>query len=377
MHIDELIETYLYLTKSSPSIQKLSDRKQKALTTINQDIFFRDIIVSTKDMNSLGESKNQTSQYLQPTKDRLNGHISSLFNVANEDHRANYCEKDFGGNFRLKPGKENHITRLAMSEFSLYISKPLSLMEYTALNNDILAMAATLEPNVHILLSSFSVTDKQGQIVNMSIYVEGGEPPKMHSFSKNTASIVDVDYGNKSQLFTQQKIGSTTSKVDAITTDSGDNIYTGSVFEVQTVGGAVYTQTIDVCLDHVLGHSKDQINRRISSTVAPDEIIPKQIEQCVTSAWVDLSVNSMIGDKVLHADPIRSMHYNYNATLGGKTLNEDAKKRIVSSDFPQMSIMDNDSGYKVLNPPFGADYYIEVLAERPAGKYLPLHSKWR
>ncbi|CAL7964016.1 hypothetical protein GAMM_60158 [Gammaproteobacteria bacterium] len=147
-------------------------------------------------------------------------------------------------------------------------------------------------------------------------------------------------------------------------------IYTGSVFEVKTKGMAVYTQTVDVCLDHTKGHSKDMIDRHISEA-SPDELIPNQIEQCITSNSIDIDKNSVIADKVLHVDPYLSMHDKYKAKLGKKTLSSEAIKRIIPTTYAtKMVISTNKKGYTVKNPPFGSDYGIEVLAERPAAKYL-------
>ena len=367
MYINDLIEHFVDFFKIKPSIDKLYNRKIKVLEAINQEINFRDLIIRTKFPNCFGESQNHTNQYIQSTEERLNAHIASIFNLANEDHRANYCEVNHNGDFTIQKGKENHITRLTMNEFSLYTSKPLSMIEYTKLNNDIQILASTLEPNVHVLLSSFAVTDKQGKILNMSMYIEGGASPKIHGFSKNEASPVDVNYGDESQLFTQEN------NIDVTTSESGDNIYTGSAFEVLTVGGAVYTQTIDVCLDHERGHSKEQIERRLFENAAPDEIIPDQIEQCVTSNWIDINKQSFIANIVLHADPVRSMLSDYHEKLGEKTLGNEEKKRIIPSQFPLMSIVNNAGGYHITKPPFGSDYVVEVLAERPAARYLPAY----
>lgn len=375
MRINELIEPFLEFFKAKPSLDKLYTRKHKELEAINQTIHFRDLVIRTMIPNCFGESKSHTNQYTQSTEERLNAHIASVFNLANEDHRANYCEKTMEGKFILKKGKENHITRLTMNEFSLYTSKPLTMSEYAKLDNDIRMMGAKLDTNVHVLLSSFALKDNQGRIINMSMYVEGGTPPKIHSFSKNTASRIDIDYGNQSQLFTQQVLGKTSHNVDAITSVSGENVYTGSVFEVQTVGGAVYTQAIDVCLDHAFGHSKDQIERRILDNAAPDEIIPTQIEQCITSASIEIDRKSVVSDKVLHADPIYSMIDSYKEKAGEKTLDNDAKKRTIPSEFPQMLIEGNAGGYAISNPPFGSNYVVEVLAERPAAKYLPFYQE--
>lgn len=374
MRINDLIEHFVEFSKARPSMERLSKKRHKELEMMNQEIHFRDLVIRGLPV-SCGESKWHTNKYTQSTEERLNAHILSVFNLANEDHRANYCDQSPAGGFIIKNGKENHITRLTMNEFSLYTAKPLTTVEYIKLSHDIRLMAANLEPNVHVLLSSFAVTNKPGQILNMSMYLEGGTPPKIHSFAKNTASRVDINYGNQAQLFTQQTMRDTSYSADVITSEHGENVCTGSIFEARTAGGAVYTQAIDVCLDHAYGHSKEQIERRISGSAAPDEIIPAQIEQCVTSSWIDLHSKSTVADQVLHADPVRSMLAYYKKQPGTQILDEDAKKRITPAGFPQMSIQHNAGGYAVNNPPFGSHFIVEVLAERPAAKYLPAYQE--
>lgn len=374
MRINDLIEHFVEFSKIKPSMERLNKKKQQELEMMNQEVHFRDLIIRGLPV-CYGESKWHTNKYTQSTEERLNAHILSVFNLANEDHRVNYCEQSPAGDFTIKKGKENHITRLTMNEFSLYTAKPLTMVEYVKLSHDIRLMATGLEPNVHVLLSSFAVKNKDGQILNLSMYLEGGAPPKIHSFAKNTASRVDINYGNQAQLFTQQEKRDINYNADVITSEHGENVCTGSIFEVRTAGGAVYTQAIDVCLDHAYGHSKEQLERRIFENAAADEVIPAQIEQCITSSWIDLYSQNIVADKVLHADPVRSMLTYYKKQPGTQTLDEDATKRITPADYPQMSIKPNTGGYAVSNPPFGSHFIVEVLAERPAAKYLPAYQE--
>ncbi|MBI2786760.1 MAG: hypothetical protein HYX60_10870, partial [Legionella longbeachae] len=44
-------------------------------------------------------------------------------------------------------------------------------------------------------------------------------------------------------------------------------------------------------------------------------------------------------------------------------------EQIKPSNYNNMQIRDSKTGYKVINPPFGSNYEVEVLLERPAAKY--------
>ena len=359
MFFNELEKAYLYYEENKRNLSllsKLEKRQKRALATINQSVYIRDLVVRTEDPNCYGESKPHTNIHPESSEIRLRAHVSSLFNLANEDHVTRNCERDAQGNFQLKQGNENHITRLSMNEFSLFTKNPLTMEQYQELHSDILAMADELEPNVHVLLSSFAVKDTVGKLLNMSLFVEGGKPPVIHWFSKNTASSVDINYAQEESLFSQQTEGAQVSfHAEHITTPGGETISTGSVFEVTTQGGARYTQAIDVCLDHALGHSKALMERRILSDAAPDEIFPEQVEQCVTSNWIDVISASTISDKVLHADPIRSMYFDHHAHLGSRMLTAEAKHRIIPKEFSSMAIVESETGYQLINPPFGSN----------------------
>lgn len=373
MFLDELDESYSEYQKKRSQYNKMLQLKkiqEKKISKINQEVHIRDLVVRSVKPYVYGEAKKHTNTYIQSSEIRIRAQINTLFILANEDHIARNYEKGSRSNLRLKSDKENHITRLSTHEFSFFTEKPLTIQEYQCLYEDILVMAEKIEPNVHVLLSSFAIKDTEGKLINMSLFIEGGKPPIIHAFSKNTASLVDIDYDKKETTFSQQSPGQRVSfHAENITNSAGDTISTGSVFELTTQGGAMYTQAIDVCLDHLLGHSKALISRRILNEAEPDEVFPEQVEQCITSNWIDVHDESVISDTILHADPVRSMAIDYKASVGSKTLSDEAISRVKNTEFPSMEINKIPTGYNLIDPPFGSNCTIEVLQERPAGKY--------
>lgn len=387
MNIDEFIK--IYIDKIKPikeNLSKISHRKFKELERMNQTVYVRDMIVRHPYDNSFGEANAGGGKYFkrrfkQPTLERLKAHIGIIFNLANQDHRANHCERIADGSYQIKQDKVNHITRLSTPEFSFYTKKPLTMQEYMDLYECISDSNFPLDPNVHILLSSFSVLNEQGELLNMSMFIEGGDPTNVYSFAKNTASHVDVDYGKSTKLFSQvQDNESTTPSYvpTTIATQQGNPTYTGSVFELKTAGGACFTQTIDVCKDHFYGYSKRQMEQRIMGNAREDEVIPHQIEQCVTSNYIELIRPNILSDRITHVDPFFSMldedlgyHYaDFDVRQGKRALNLKHIKEAMPRDYPT-NIVDSKRGYKIIHPPFGADYSIELMAERPVGKFKP------
>lgn len=356
------------------AFEKLYEKKRNALNVIDQTIYWRDLVVRTGE-GQFGESQdNYTSPYSEPVEERLIDHIELLFKLANEDHRANYCDKTLGGSYQLKPGKENFITRLTMPEFSLYTPAPFKTEEYSTLYQIIEGLAQKLEPNVHILLSSFAVRDKEGKILNMLMYVEGGQPPKIHTFAKNTASLTDFDYGNQSELFTQQELSWCTFDADTSTSESGTNVFTESFLEIETKGKACCTLFIDVCVDHCFGHSRQQLERCIDSPV-DSKIIPQQVEQCISSNHVEIESQNVVSTKVIQADPLSSPLAHHNQRSGQKQLDNDVIRKMMPSQYDLMYFIDKEWGYEFYNPAFGSDFMIEVLDERPAGNYVPFYQQ--
>ncbi|MDR3502121.1 MAG: hypothetical protein P4L79_06010 [Legionella sp.] len=366
MFIDELASTYIVLEKIKPLLNKVSQKQKSALDQLNQNVAITDLVVRTP-FAPYGEAVPSTNNPVQPAINRLQAYITTLFAFANEYHGAINCELE-SGNYQLKKDKKNNITRLSTHEFSFYTEQALTLTEFQLILSKIEKMAGKLTPNVHVLLSSFAVRSQDGTLLNMSVFIESGTPLSVHVFSKNTASKNDVNYDGVDSLFSQQQDEQVTFHADNISGESGFIISTGSVFEVKTQGGACYTQAIDICLDHGLQHSKEQLIRRILEN--DDEILPNQIEHCISSNSIELYNDSIISDYCVHIDPSTSMQA-YGAPLGSKMLTNEAIKRIIPNEYPQTKIVEKKWGYQVVNPPFGSDCYIEVLNERPAAKYIP------
>jgi hypothetical protein len=366
MFIDDLASTYIALEQIKPLLNKLSQKQKSALEQLNQNVAITDLVVRTP-FAPYGEAVPSSNTPEQPSILRLQAYIETLLAFANEYHGAINC--DLGSaRYQLKKNKRNNITRLSTHEFSFYTAQPLTLAEFQLILSNIETMAGKLTPNVHALLSSFAVKSHDGTLLNMSVFIEGDNPPAIHVFSKNTASKNDINYDRSDSLFSQQQDEQVTFHADNISEASGFIISTGSVFEVKTQGGACYTQAIDICLDHGLQHSKEQLIRRIREN--DDEILPNQIEHCISSNSIELYNDSIISDYCVHIDPSTSMQA-YGAQLGSKMLTNESRKRIIPNEYPQTKIVEKKWGYQMVNPPFGSDCYIEIFSERPAAKYIP------
>ena len=205
----------------------------------------------------------------------------------------------------------------------------------------------------------------------MALFIEGGNPPIIHSFVKNTAYVIDVTYG-KYPLFSQQKQGRLVSfHAETSVSETGLSIPMTGIFEVTTQGGACYTQAVDLCSDHTSGHAKALMMRRLRNEKEPYELLPEQIEHCVSSNSVTRTHVNSISDCVIQADPLIQAHQTQDLQLGERTLTEEAITRLTSQPYSLLNIVDDASGYKIEHPIFGSDCNIEVLAERPAARYLP------
>ncbi len=353
-------------TKRNHSI--FSSRQANQLEQLNATVFIRDLVVTTPKAGGTGEAQTHNNIYGEKANTRLRDHIRFLCNLANEEHRANDCVLLADNTYRPKNNRENHITRLLTNEFSFYTEHPLPMAHFEALISDILTF--DLDPNVHVLLSSFAVKDKSGKIVNMALYLEGGSPPTLHSFAKNTAHSKELDYGE--EAFSQQKRGYQVSfHAEASIAATGESVPMAGIFECSTVGGATYTQAIDICSDHASAHAKVLAYRRLRAPV-PAELLPEQIEHCISSNSVTQQKKHSITDCVIQADPIVSVHEATGLPLNRGTLTDDSKARLKSSDqYSLLEINTCDTGYEIKNPIFGSDCHIEILEARQAGHYAP------
>lgn len=353
-------------------IEKFLLHKKRELESINQTIYFRDLVLRVKD--GYGETgwHECSYKYHQSTEIRLRAHIYNIFKFAQEDHRANYCEQISDSTFRIKKDKENHITRLSTHEFSLYTITPLTLNEFGQLIEDIKTKAEMLEPNILIFLSSFAVLYQNDpeKIMNISISIQGGNQPVLHCFTKNSRSDQDINYNNQYKLFSQKN----TISAEFISIRSDNNeilIYTGSVFELTTFGGAKYIQAFDICNDLTFGHSQQQIERLLLNKQTINQFIPAQMEHCISSFSINLQNDKLVSDKALHVDPNKIMNKKKGTKFGKKTFDQEMISNVLANNDYSTLIWDTKTGYFIVNPPFGRDYCIEVLEERQSAK--PVH----
>lgn len=368
MFIDDLAHSFLRLEQFKRILNQLSQKQEKAIKRMNQEIYVTDVVIRVP-FEPFGESSFHSNRYQHSQEQRLRDHIAMLFSLANEIHSKNQKKANPLEDPVMNRDRENHITRLTTHEFSLYTKKPMTLLEFQNLFSQIEVLGSHLLPNVHVLLSSFAIQNKDGRLLNLCLFVEGGSPCIIHAFSKNTASLKDMDYNGKMPLFSQQEQDKGASfHAEAIVLEDGTTISTGSVFEVKTQGGAKYTQCVDICIDHAFQHSKELMLRRLFSDANNDELLPYQIEQCISSNTSDLFVDSMLGNGFIHADPSVSMESYLDHEE--KALDDTEINRIIPQGYQNiMKIIHYAGGYQLINPAFGSNCIIEIFKARPVGQY--------
>ncbi|WED44083.1 hypothetical protein [Legionella cardiaca] len=337
----------------------------------NQPVTIHELVVYPENDNySYGEAKAHGNKYSSDiaTLPRLVEHIKSLATIANLYHQQTYCELTEEGKYELKKENYNHITRLSLSEFSLYGKEALTIEEFGTLLEIIEKIAMQTHDNVHLLLSSFSVINKQGSLLNVSLYVQGGIPPKIDTISKGQASLIDVRYDNATN-FSQQLEGHFTSNVSSYVAVEGDApINNNSLLEIETKGGARYIQTIDICLDHANLHSKRLMQARLQN---PDEysFTAEQVDQILSSNSIYAEDEAKVASSVLHVDPRPEFFDKDNATRPLDEIKLDAKNSSKINRYPDMEVSVVTGGLNVKNPPFGSDYRLRVYQERQLGSY--------
>lgn len=356
--------------------QRFEKQKQKE----DCPVTFRDMVIYPEHAEySYGESKQHTNSRDENADIRLIDHIQYLAKLANSYHQKAYCEPGEEG----RPKKEylNTITRLSLPEFSLYGKKPMTLAEFSEFIGKFEEIALNSHDNVHLLMSSISVVDDNNKLLNISIYMQGGSKAKINIVTKGAASNIDVGYENTT-LFAQQIPGKKTLVVSHYI--AGDKkgmglISNNSVFEVETLGGARYTQTIDVCLDHRNEHSKRLMTGTLDSKkVNTDKFIPNQVDQVLSANSTDIKPSAKITSHVLHVDP-RPLQFvekeeAYNLF---EHLDKDAPSLLSEEDIAMpkysstMKVKKVAGQLRVTNPPFGSDFRVNICKERILGSYNP------
>lgn len=356
------------------NVAKKLEQKRKLQT---KPVTIKNLVVYPDDSDTYGESAEtfNISSDINIVQ-RLTDQVESLAQIANLHHQQAYCEQTTDGKHQLKKEHSDTITRLSLSEFSLYGKTPITLDEFTQLLTSVRAIAEKTQDNVHLLLSSFSVINEKNKILNISLYVQGGEEPKIDVITKGLASRIDVTYPEATR-FSQQRLSEPTEKVSAfIIDDEGieSTISSNSIIEITTNGGAKFLQAVDVCLDHANKHSKKLLDSQVNlDAINSSDFLCEQVDQIVTSSSIKLEDNSKISTSVLHVDPRPNLAFD-----------EQSKDRPIDTSIPLSSeainsvkqysetkIVSKPGKITVTKPPFGPDYHIKIYQEQQVGRFNP------
>ncbi len=347
---------------------------RKKITEQNKPIRFRDLVVHFPSyrlddtyLASFGEAKLTRDNVDEADSlSRLSKHIKTLMQLTNKDHQKNCCTLDDNSEYKVNPDKVNSITRLCMNEFSLYSEKALTNEQFKTLMDQVSEYAELLEPNVHIQLGSVGVLDDSGRLTNVTVYIQGadkGQSARIQAISKNAPSEIDVDYDNSHIL--QGQIAQVAKMPPFASlgslSDDGSFNSTGSVFEVTTYGGAKCLQAVDICLDHLMGHSLRQVIRDMNSSDLT-AVMPLQMQHLVTSNRVDISYDTLLTSGApRHVDqgvvPVEEYVHGDALSLTRLTVDEMAD---CVGDGSRVDLAPTSEGYTIVNPEFGHDCEIYV-----------------
>lgn len=357
-------------------MNKVAKRLKQKRAFQNKPVTIQNLVVYPDTTKPFGENRSVMPSSEIEIAQRLIDHLQSLFQIAHLYHQQAYCEPISEVNYQLKEKYHDSITRLSLSEFSCYGKNPLTMEEFTQIVTAVNNFAEKTHENVHLLLSSFSVLNEQKAILNISLYVQCGEKPKIDVITKGLASNYDLKYTDYTN-FSQQIIGKFTEEVSSFIASNNkeeETVTSNSTFAVTTKGGGKFLQAIDVCIDHVNQHSKklleDQLNLEDSDS---SDFLPEQVDQIVTSNTIKLKEYAKISPSILHVDPWpddqfdaqnRHRPINTSTVLSTQDINsvrQYTKTRIVSEP----------GKLTVTKPPFGPNYHINVYQEQPVGRFIP------
>lgn len=346
-------------------LQRFEEHIKRQHEKADKPIIIRDLVAHAYgSMGSYGESDNTHLNFnKQRPFVRLKDHLAFLFKLAKAQHEMDITTEE-------KLHKAELITRLSTAEFSLYTKMPLDQIWFDDLLRFIEKQARQLPENVHLLLSSFSLLLVDNKLSNVTLYVEGGFEPVIHLIHKGNASRIDVNYDKKFQLFSQLPILSRPQHTSAIiASNDGLVVNTDNFFSVTTREGNKFFQAIDVCIDHQHGRAKhrffDLVERHNHSVH-----LPKYVEHVLTSNTTNKNNSNSPAQFILHVDPVESRWINKRAIRPNERLSESVFATLIDKEnYPNMSIEQDEGGYKITRPCFSSDFYIKLCAIRKVETY--------
>lgn len=305
------------------------------LKTQQTPLIIRNIVVTTdNNADYCGEFKEPTlgktsladAKKIYTQVQRLYAQIEKFIEFSSKIHSKNNCHLDGS----LQDSKLNNITRLITSEFFFYTQEPLSFSEFNLLQNKIAKLAERQTLNLHLALGSFAVRTPTDEIMNVVAYVECGPQPKFHFLVKNNPSTVDplykdIDGDDINPLRYIDKSDDISSYYLLI--QGKQHFFTfDTVFLSHSAGGIAFYNCTDICLDHIYGSAKNNLDKKLleSINIAEEnteiEPFPVYSSHMLISKTIGKIPKNSLG-RVTQADPKQSQHNGKIDTTAETELN--------------------------------------------------------
>ncbi len=258
--------------------------------------------------------------------DRLLSYISDLTNLAARTHLDQNCD----ANNNLKPECKNNIVRLVTNEFMFYTKTPLSLKEFSSLQQQIANMAASQPENLHLVLASFAVrtSDKPNSpVMNVVAHVECGQEPKLNFIVKNYPSESDPVYTEEAKdgrIYTHKNVENSASPEQIGTKEAKEKEKLNERVEIngkkcpfsfnnvlvsKTAGNESFFSCVDICYDHKQAVAKQRLTQQLTTAVEKaqagkaTEALPTLCSHVVVSNCITIMPSKKLSEIVTHADP--------------------------------------------------------------------------
>jgi hypothetical protein len=359
-------------------IVKLFDKEKDRLHKMNQEVKVLDLFLNFSDYKeSYGESN--CAEKKKQSFTRLTKHIDLIIKIANQYHADRHFTKS-KKSILMKKSYLNSITRISLSEFSLYTNhSPLSLKCFSLLINKIEAMAKASHENLHILLSTVPVKIQNNEFVNYAIYVQCGPFPVINTFAKTCIALEDITYKNLN-IFDRADVSNRSKSNESIMASlplshNDSAISQQPMIKARTVGGAEFLVLIDICLEHKARRAKKIFCHALQSSLhgRSSDYISTQVNHVITSNSINFTRKSMITLAVTHADSSNGkVSVASSKEITGR-INPKIKigkyNRLIKTKYPNVHLSRCSNGIYVQNPPFGPGYTIGIYSKYSLSKY--------
>lgn len=276
-------------------------------------VTIRDLVITSAGDNTTGES-GLFSQADPNIVKRLTDYINELIDLAALDHKTENKNDD-----------PDYITRLSTHEFFFYTSNPLSLMEFTQLQSNIVEKLKTVQSGIHLILGSFAVDDGNSNVMNITPHFTSGPKPECHFLVKNNTSTIDVRYKNiQGNALPVLDASNNSGSLPTITIDAENIALTfDSMVQRFTPGNTKFITFIEICLDHNKGVATENADQALTRDC---HSLDHPLSQVVISNVVAMNPKYCLNGPVLHVDPLYSSKgCRYGVTQASSPLNVQNK----------------------------------------------------